>query len=112
MVMVARDRARLIVGSLGLGVALWGFVLFLAQMYGALDTGRFEGVPVRLLLDAPAVRHTVPRAWLQWLTDPFEMGGYVDWFLDEIPLPLFLIVVGGVTVWRSALWEPSGSRDR
>ena len=110
--MVLRDRARLVTGSIGVGIVLWGLFLFLGQMYRALDSGRLETVPVRLLFDAPPVRHALPWGWLERLTSPLELGDYVDWFLDAVPLSLFLIVVGAVVVWRSTLWESWGPRDR
>lgn len=112
--MVLRDRARLVIGSLGLGIALWGLLVFLGQMYRALGTGRFEGVPVRTVLDDPQVRANVPTTVVEWAQSITAMDahGVVRWLLDEVPLALLLIVVGGVAAWRSFSSELQASGER
>src|SRR2546423_1482125 len=65
--MVLRDRARLIVGSIGLGLALLGLGLFIEQMLHSLSAGRLERVPVRAVLSEPAVQRTIPPVAVEWL---------------------------------------------
>jgi hypothetical protein len=111
--MVLRDRARLVVGSLGLGIVLWGLLVFFGQTYRALETGRFEGVPVRTVLDDRHVRDNMPATVVEWsqrITAKLDAHGPVGWFLDEVPLAVLLIVVGGVTAWKSFSGESSASR--
>src|SRR5688572_18082173 len=113
--MVLRDRARLVIGSLGLGIAVWGLVVFLGQMYRALETGRLEGVPVRTVLDDPHVRYNIPTTvsqWAQTITTNIDCHVVVSWLLDEVPLELLLVVVGGITSWRSFSWDSPASRER
>jgi hypothetical protein len=98
----------LVTGSIGLGIALWGLAVFLGQMYRALDTGRFEAVPMRTVLADPHVRDNIPTTvveWAQRITGGMEAHGVVNWVLDEVPLALILVVVGGLTAWRSFGWD-------
>ena len=113
--MVLRDRARLIIGSIGLGLVLTGLVIFVGQMYRAVESGRLETVAVRQVLDEPFVRHNVPVSWSESLrrtSSALGADAAVDWLLDEFPLPLFLIVVGGIAAWRGLVWEPPASHRR
>ena len=113
--MVLRDRARLVVGSLGLGIAVWGLLVFLGQMYRALESGRLERVPVRTVLDDPHLRDNIPTTvteWAQRITASMDAHGVVSWLLDDVPLALLLIVVGGITAWRSFSWDSPASRER
>jgi hypothetical protein len=113
--MMWRDRTRLIVGSIGLGLVLAGILVFLEQMYHAIQTGRLESVPLGAVLNEPAVRSSIPATvvhWLQQLSGSFHGQGIVEWLLDDFPLALFLALVGGVAAWRSLLHEPPPSRKR
>lgn len=113
--MVLRDRTRFVVGSLGLAMALTGLIVFVGQMYRSLETGRMEIVSVRRVLEEPLVRKSVPTALshsLQRISAAVGADHAVDWLLDEFPLPLFLILVGGATAWRSLGWESSASHKR
>jgi hypothetical protein len=113
--MMSRDRTRLIVGSIGLGLVLSAIVIVLEQMYHAIETGRLESIPVGSVLNAPAVRSTIPSTvvqWLQQLSGSIHAEGVVEWLLDDFPLALFLALVGGVAAWRSLLREPPPSRKR
>jgi hypothetical protein len=110
-----RDRARLLFGSLGLGLALSGLVLFLGQMYRAIENGRLETIPVRVVLDEPFIRHTIiPRlaGCFRWLSVNPELPESVGWFIDQTPLALFLAVIGGLLVWRNLLAESRPSHRR
>jgi hypothetical protein len=110
-----RDRARLIVGSLGLGLACSGLFVFLGQLYRAIQSGHLEAVPVRSVLNEPFVRTTIPRTvseWMQHLFASIEIDGLVAWIVDEIPLAVVLIVIGGVVAWRCLLWEAPASQRR
>jgi len=107
-----RDRARLIIGSLGLGVAFSGFCIFLDQMYRALMSGHFEAIPVRVVLSEPMVRANIPGTVserLQKLLTSMEIDGFVGWLGDEVPLAALLIVLGGLIAWRCLLWEGPAS---
>lgn len=114
--MVLRDRTRLIVGSVGLGLVLAGMALFVEQMYRAVQTGRFERVPVGVVLDEPTVRENTPATVVRWLQQIISGTGgaqnTVTWLLDDVPLALFLVVIGGVAAWRTLLREPPSSRRR
>ena len=113
--MVLPDRARLVVGSIGLGLALTGLVLFLGQLYRGLDSGQLEAVAVRHVLDEPYVRKNVPvlvSDSLRRMNRALGTDAAVDWVLEEFPLALFLIVVGGVATWRSLAWESRASHRR
>src|SRR5687767_15790517 len=113
--MIRRERARLIVGSLGLGTALSGLVLFLGQMYRAIQGGHLEAVPVRSLLDDRFVRANIPTTvseWAQYLLASVEVDGLVAWLVDEVPLAAVLILLGGVVAWRCLLWEAPASHRR
>ena len=113
--MVLRDRARLVIGSLGLGIAVWGVLVFLGQMYRAIDSGRLEAIPLRTVFEDPHVRDTVPATvseWTQRITNSVDGQGVVGWLLDEVPLAVVLIVVGGITAWRSFSWDAAASRQR
>jgi hypothetical protein len=115
MRMAVRDRARLIFGSLGLGLALSGLILFLGQMYRAVSSGRLESMPVRVVLDDPFVRYNIaPRVarWFEWLSLVPQLQESVTWFIDATPLALFLAVIGGLVVWRSMLREARTSHRR
>jgi hypothetical protein len=107
-----RDQTRLIVGSLGLGIAFAGFCIFLDQMYRALMSGHFEAIPVRVLLTEPTVRANIPGTVserLQQLLASMEIDGFVGWLVDEVPLAALLIVLGGLVAWRCLLWEAPAS---
>jgi hypothetical protein len=108
------DRARLIVGSLGLGLVLWGLILFLGQMYSALETGRLESISVGSVLKRTRLRALVPDALGEAPRRLFgnELGDSVDWLLDRIPFALFLGVVGGLVTWRTLLREAPPSHGR
>jgi hypothetical protein len=113
--MVLRDRTRFVVGSVGLGIALSGLMIFLGQMYRAIHTGHLESIPIRTILNEPIVRTRIPTTvldWLQRVGAAFEVDGLVGWLVDEFPLALLLIVVGGVAAWRSLLSEPPASHRR
>src|SRR4051794_18569451 len=102
--MVLRDRARLIVGSVGFGLALLGLGLFIEQMLRSLSSGRLERVPVRAALSEPALQRSVPPVAVEWLQRTAAALGVQDfltWSLDEFPLALVLIVVGIFVAWRS-----------
>lgn len=107
-----RDRARLIIGSLGLGLAFSGLCIFLDQMYRAIVRGQFEAIPVRVVLTQPMVRANIPRTvserWQQLLSS-MELDGFVGWFVDEVPLAVLLIVLGGLVAWRCLIWEAPAS---
>ena len=110
-----RDRARLIIGSLGLGVAFSGFCIFLDQMYRAITSGHFDAIPVRVMLNERTIRTNIPSSVsesLQQLFASIELDGLVGWFIDQVPLSAFLIVVGGLVAWRCLLWEASASLKR
>ena len=107
-----RDRARLIIGSLGLGTAFSGLCIFLDQMYRAIVSGQFEAIPVRVVLTQPVVRENIPRTVserLQEFLASMELDGLVGWLVDEVPLAAFLIVLGGLVVWRCLAWEAPAS---
>jgi len=113
--MVLKDRARFVIGSVGLGIAVWGLLVFLGQMYRAIDTGHFEAIPVRAILDDPHVRGSVPPTvseWAQKATQSVDAHWVVGWLLDEVPLAVVLIIVGGITAWRSFSWDAPLSRER
>ena len=115
MRVVARDRARLIFGSLGLGLALWGLILFLGQMYRAVESGRLESIPVRVVLNEPFIRHNIlPRLarWFRWLSVAPDVQEFIDWFIDQTPLALLLVVIGGLVAWRTLLAESRASHRR
>src|SRR5919108_893870 len=99
--MVLRDRLRFLIGSIGLSIAVLGFIVFIGQMHRSIRDGRFESVPVRVVLNDPFVRENVPASIAQWsqrLTDP-KAEGVLSWLLDEMPLALVLAIVGGATAW-------------
>ena len=99
--MVLRDRVRLLIGSLGLCVALVGLLVFLGQMHRSIRDGRFESIPVRVVLNDELVRQNMPAGFVNWsrrLTEP-PLEGALNWLLDEVPLALLLGVIGGVAVW-------------
>jgi hypothetical protein len=103
-----RDQTRLIIGSLGLGMAFSGFCIFVDQMYRAIVSGHFEAIPVRVVLTQPVVRANIPRTvseWWQQLLASIELDGFVGWLVDEVPLAVLLIVLGGLVAWRCLLWE-------
>lgn len=105
----------MVAGSLGLGIALWGLVIFIGQMYRAIETGRLEGVAVRTVLEDPHVRSNMPTTvveWAQRITANLDADSIVAWLLDDFPLALLLIVVGGVMSWRSFSWDSRASRER
>jgi len=107
-----RDRARLIIGSLGLGTALSGLCIFLDQMYRAIVSGRIETIPVRVMLTQPMVRENIPRTVserLQELLASMELDRLVGWLVDEVPLAALLIVLGGLVAWRCLVWEARAS---
>ena len=82
-------------------------------MYRAIETGRLEGIPVRTVLQDPHVRANMPTTvveWAQRITANLDADGIVAWLLDDFPLALLLIVVGGVTAWRSFSWDSPASR--
>jgi hypothetical protein len=110
--MVLRDRTRLVVGSLGLAIALTGVFIFVGQMYRAIETGHLESVVVRHVIEEPLVRRNVPTRLsesLQQISSTLGADSAIDWLLDEFPLPLLLILVGGVAAWRSLLGESPAS---
>jgi hypothetical protein len=110
-----RDRARLIVGSLGLGTAFSGFCIFLDQMYRAISSGHYEAVPVKVVLAQPMVRANIPRTvseQLQQLIASMELDGLVEWLVNEVPLAALLIVLGALVAWRCLLWEAPASVKR
>jgi len=109
-----RDRARLIVGSLGLGLVLWGLILFLGQMYSAVENGRLESISVGSVLSGTRLRALLPDAIGEAPRQVFgnELADSVDWLLDRIPFALFLGVVGGIVTWRTLLREAPSSRRR
>jgi len=41
-----------------------------------------------------------------------DAQGVVGWLLDEVPLAVVLVVVGGITAWRSFTWDASAARER
>ena len=106
-----RDRARLIVGSFGLGLVLWGLMLFLGQMYGAIETGRLESVSLGSVVNRTTSRAFLPDAVADAPRRILgnEFAESVDWLLDHIPVALFLGVVGGIVTWRTLLREPPSS---
>jgi len=107
-----RDRARLIIGSLGLGLAFSGICIFLEQVYRAIAGGHFEAVPVRVVLTQPMVRANIPGTVserLQQLVTSMELEGVVGWLVDEVPLAALLIVLGVLVAWRCLLWEAPAS---
>ena len=113
--MVLRDRVRLVIGSFGIGVAATGLLLFIGQMYRAVETGHLEPVVVRHVLEEPFVRRNVPLSVSEALrrtSSAVGLDGALDWMLDEFPLPLFLMVLGGVAAWRSLSSEVSVSHKR
>ena len=113
--MMWRDRTRLIVGSIGLGLVLAGIMVFLEQMYHAIKTGHLESIPVGSVLHEPVVRSNIPATVVQWfqqLSASIHAQGVIEWLLDDVPLALFLALVGGVAAWRSLLHEPPPSRKR
>jgi hypothetical protein len=84
-------------------------------MYRALETGKLEGVSVRTVLDDPHVRSNMPNTVVEWsqrITSSLDAQGLVTWLLDDFPLALLLIVVGGIIAWRSFTWESPVSRER
>jgi hypothetical protein len=90
-------------------------MVFLEQMYHAIQTGRLESISVGSVLNDPAVRSTIPATVVQWLQQLFgsiHAQGIVEWLLDDFPLALFLALVGGIAAWRSLLREPPPSRKR
>ena len=106
---------RLVIGSLGLGVAVTGLLLFIGQMYRAVETGHLQPVVVRQMLEEPIVRRNVPISLSEALRRTSSAVGAdaaLDWVLDEFPLPLLLMVLGGVAAWRSLSWEVSASHKR
>jgi hypothetical protein len=109
-----RSRTRLIAGSCGLGLLLAGLFVFLGQVLNAIDTGRLERVPVGSLLNDPMVRSLLPRfsEWSRGMPGSAEVGYVMDWLLNDVPLALFLAVIGGVTAWRTLLREPAPERKR
>jgi hypothetical protein len=110
--MVLRDRTRLVVGSVGLAIALTGLLIFLGQMYRAIETGHLESVVVRHVIEEPIVRRNVPSRLsesLRHISGTLGADTAIDWLLDEFPLPLLLIVVGGAAAWRSLAWGPPAS---
>ena len=107
-----RDQARLVSGSIGLGMAFSGFCIFLEQMYRAMTSGHFEAIPVRVVLAQPVVRENIPKTvseHLQQLLVSTELDRLVAWLVDEVPLAVLLIVVGGLVAWRCLLWEAPAS---
>ena len=99
--MVLRDRLRFLIGSIGLAIAVLGFIVFIGQMHRSIRDGRFESVPVRVVLDDKFVRENVPVSLVQWSqrsTNP-QAEDVLNWILDEVPLALLLGLVGGVTAW-------------
>lgn len=107
--MVFRERWRLLLGSLGLGLALLGVLLFVGQTLRSMEKGRFEITPVRAVFQEPMVREHVPSSLGQWfrtLSD-FDVENAVNWFLDEVPLSLLLIALGGAMAW----WNLSRSTE-
>ena len=110
--MAFRDRVRLVVGSVGLAVVLTGLFIFVGQMYRAIETGHLEGVVVRHVIEEPIVRRNVPTGLsesLRQISGTLGADAAIDWLLDELPLPLLLIVVGGAAAWRSLVWRPPTS---
>jgi hypothetical protein len=109
-----RDRARLIVGSFGLGLVLWGLMLFLGQMYGAIESGRLESISVASVVNRTTLRTLLPDAIVEAPRRIFgvEFVDSVDGLLDHIPLALFLGVIGGIVTWRTLLRESPASRGR
>jgi len=113
--MVLRDRTRLVVGSLGLGLVLWGLLLFGGQLYRAIETGRFENIPVRVIFEEPLIRRVLtPSAggWFERFLVLTDLQTFVTWLLDEIPLCMLLLVVGSLVVWWTFVWEARESRAR
>jgi hypothetical protein len=107
-----RDRARLIIGSLGLGMAFSGVCIFLDQMYRAIVGGHFEAIPIRVVLTQPMVQANIPRTVserLQQLLASIELDNLVGWLVDEVPLAALLIVLGGLVAWRCLVWEAPAS---
>jgi len=106
------DQARLIIRSLGLGMAFSGFCIFLDQMYRAMTSGHFEAIPVRVVLAQRVVQQNIPPTLahhIQQLLVSMELEGLVGWLVDQIPLAALLIVVGGLVAWRCLLWEAPAS---
>ena len=99
MTMVLRNRVRLLIGSLGLGIALVGLIVFLGQMHRSIRDGHFESVPVRMLVSDELVRQSVPTRVAQWSQQFSEGHGALMWLLDEVPAALLLGVVGGLIGW-------------
>src|SRR5215468_2023471 len=113
--MVLRDRTRLVIGSLGLGLTLWGVLLFAGQMYRAIESGRFENIPVRVILEEPLIRAMLTPTsggWFERILVLTELQTLVTWFLDDVPLCLVLAVVGGLIAWWTFRWELRSSRAR
>ena len=113
--MVVRERYRFVVGSFGLGLVLAGLLVFFEQLYHAIVSGYLESVPVSALVKHPIVLESLPTGFVRWvqrIPGAFEAEGFVTWVLDEVPLALFLLVLGGVAAWRTLLREPRPSRRR
>lgn len=111
---IRRARTRLILGSCGLGLLLTGLLVFITQVLKAIDTGHLERVPVGSLLNDPTIRSFLPRFsdWFHGMPGAAEVGYVMDWFLNDVPLALLLVMLGGVMVWRTLLREPSLERRR
>jgi len=106
--MAQRERSRLLIGSLGLGLVITGLIVFLGQMYRAIDTGHLESVPVGSLLRDPMFPDLLPASWMRWIQripGELKIEGAVTWLLDEVPLAAFLAVVGGLAAWRTLVRE-------
>ena len=94
----------LVVGCLGLAIAISGLVVFVGEMAHWLDSGEWRGLPMRWLLEDPVIGSFLRRTLLGWLNGPDDALGLhalANTVLDRTPAPVFLVALGGAVGWTA-----------
>ena len=86
--------------------------MLIGQLLVAVRDNRWIAMTPRALIEDTVVRAGVPAAVRAWIDRPASLTALhpvVVWFLDELPLALFLGGMGLLLTWTALRSERTGS---